>query len=125
MGNAVWKITLREDLADKLGPVFGVEEFAFGLIEALVGVSSKEVTLRLQEVGWQTLGAVGVVVSEGTTEGRDGNSVGGCKCHHFTPVALSFVEVISQQSTFHHGCFGSGHAMYFFDWIPVERFLCV
>ena len=36
------------DLADEIWPVFGVEEFAFRFIEPLVGVSAKEVTLRLQ-----------------------------------------------------------------------------
>ena len=43
---------------------FRVEELAFGLVDALVGVGAEEVALRLQQIRGQALGAVAVVVGQ-------------------------------------------------------------
>lgn len=51
-------------LANELWPVLSMEELAFGLVGALVGVGTEEVSLGLEEVGRKSLGAVSVVVSE-------------------------------------------------------------
>ncbi len=51
-------------LPNHFGPV-GVEELAFGLVDALVGVGTEEVALGLEQVGGEALGAVAVVVAEG------------------------------------------------------------
>ena len=63
-GNAVLKNLLSESLADEIRPIFGVEKLALGLVGALVGMRSEEVTLGLQQVRRGALGTVGVVVAK-------------------------------------------------------------
>ena len=62
-------------VVDDVGP-FGVEGFAFGFVEGLVGVGAEEVALGLEEVGGEAGGAVAVVVADGGAEGGDGDAVG-------------------------------------------------
>src|SRR5579875_2439678 len=47
------------DTATAAGPV-GVEELAARLVDALVGVGTEEVALRLQEIGGKAIGPVAV-----------------------------------------------------------------
>mmetsp|Transcript_28284 Transcript_28284/g.76634 ORF Transcript_28284/g.76634 Transcript_28284/m.76634 type:complete len:347 (+) Transcript_28284:226-1266(+) len=72
-----------------------------GSIGTLVGVSSKEVTLRLDQVGRQAGTAVLVVVSEGGSGGRNGNSIGNSKGDNTTPGILAGVEFGSKTGVDH------------------------
>ena len=47
---------------DDVGP-FGVEGFALGFDEALVGVATEEVALDMEEIGGEAGGAITVVVA--------------------------------------------------------------
>lgn len=85
---------------DHLRPL-GVEELAFGLVQALIGVSTEEVALGLQQVGRQTLGAVAVVVAQGGGEGRSGDAVQGGEGHHFAPVLLGLAEHALEEGVEH------------------------
>ncbi len=44
------------------------------LVNALVGMGSKIITLRLYEVGWQPLAAIGIEVGKGAAESGYGNA---------------------------------------------------
>ena len=50
-------------LADQIRPVFRVEPFALRFVCALIGVSSEEVTLSLQQVSREAFSTVGIVVA--------------------------------------------------------------
>ena len=74
-------------LPNHLGPL-RVEELAFRLVQALVGVGTEEVALGLEEVGGEAFGAVAVVVAEGGGERRNRDAVEGGDAHHFAPALL-------------------------------------
>ena len=64
-------------LPNHLGPV-GVEVFTGWLVDALVGVGTEEVTLGLEQIGWQACCAIGIVVSERCAECGNWNAVFHC-----------------------------------------------
>ena len=70
-----------------------MEGFAFGFVEALVGVGAEEVALGLEEVGGEAGGAVAVVVAEGGAEGGDGDAVGDGEGDGFAPMLDRMVMV--------------------------------
>src|SRR5581483_2526760 len=63
----------RRDASAAAGPV-GVEELPARLVYALVGVSTEEVALGLQEIRWKTASPVAVEEGECCGEGRHGNA---------------------------------------------------
>ena len=94
-----------------------MEELAFGLVRALVGVGTEEIALGLEEVGGEAFGAVAVVVAEGGAEGGDGDAVEGGDAHHFPPALLGLAEHVLEERVEHEvrelrvGAVGVGDAV--------------
>ena len=74
------------------GPV-GVEELSPGTVGALIGVGSEVVTLGLEHVGRQPLGPIAVIVLEGGSHRRCGDSVGDSLADDVPPSLLSLREL--------------------------------
>lgn len=94
-------------VATTAGPV-DVDVLALGQVGAdefgldTEGMSTEVVTLRLQQVGGQVLGAVAVVEAQRSGEGRGGNTPEGTLADNMSPAVLGVVdslveEVVEQQ----------------------------
>ena len=62
-----------------------MEELAARFVGTLVSVRAEVVALRLQQVGWQTLGSVAVKEGNGGSHARHRNTALDRFGHHFTP----------------------------------------
>ncbi len=78
-----------------------MEEFAFGLVGALVGVGTEEVALGLEEVRWQAGSAVAIVVAEACAERGDGDAVQRGDADDFAPVLLGLAEHVLEEGIEH------------------------
>jgi len=70
------------------GPV-GVEELAARLVDALVSVGAEVIALGLEQIGGQSVAAIGVVEVQSGAEGRRGQAFPGGGGHRVAPPALA------------------------------------
>ncbi len=74
------------------------------LVDSLIGVSTKVVALSLQQVGWQSLHPVTVVIAQSRAEGGDRNAQDRCRSHDRAPRLLGtldrFLKERMQQQVF-------------------------
>mmetsp|Transcript_21593 Transcript_21593/g.41952 ORF Transcript_21593/g.41952 Transcript_21593/m.41952 type:complete len:278 (-) Transcript_21593:736-1569(-) len=71
----------------------GVEGFASRLVDSLVRVRAEEVPLSLGQIRWQPLAAIGVVVRQGSGEGRAGDARVDGELDYFPKRCLALADV--------------------------------
>ena len=74
-----------------------MEELSTRAIDPLVSVRSKEVTLRLAEVGGEALAAPAVEVGEGSAKRRGGDAEGDRRRDSVAPALLAAKECLSKE----------------------------
>src|SRR4051794_39950681 len=87
----------RRNAASVTGPV-GVEEFATGLVDALIGMRAEVVALRLQQVRRQPSGSIAIEERQGGCERRRGNAHFDCPLQRLAPTILILVQYAREEA---------------------------